>query len=197
VLIDRKQPGMRADFVSLDNADAVQQAVDHLVGNGYRELLYLTERVAGVSSRIERDAAFRTCLAAPVEGLAGQVIELADGNDAALDTALRELKRRAAPRPAAVVASNALVTLRVAAAVTRLGWRFGADLGFVGFDETDWAPLVGDGLTTIAQPTDDIGRVATSCLLERLQGRDLPPRQILLGGRLVSRASSRLVGSPR
>ena len=41
-----------------------------------------------------------------------------------------------------------------------LGWRFGADLGFVGFDETEWAPLVGPGLTTIAQPTDDLGRVA-------------------------------------
>ncbi|MBL0150214.1 MAG: substrate-binding domain-containing protein [Ideonella sp.] len=197
VLIDRKQPGMQADFVSLDNADAVQQAFDHLVANGYREFLYLTERVAGVSSRIEREAAFRACLAAPVEGLAGEAIELGEGDDAALDAALRKLKRRAATRPAAVLASNALVTLRLAAAVARLGWRFGVDLGFVGFDETDWAPLVGDGLTTIAQPTDDIGRVATSCLLERLQGRELPPRQILLAGRLVPRASSRPVASPR
>ena len=196
VLIDRKQSGLQADFVSLDNTDAVRQAFDHLVGNGYRELLYLTEPVAGVSSRIEREAAFQACLAAPVEGLAGQVIELSEGDDAALDAALQALRHRAAPRPAAVLASNALVTLRVAAAVARLGWRFGSDIGFVGFDETEWAPLVGDGLTTIEQPTDDIGRVATSCLLERLQGRDLPPRQILLAGRLVPRASSRAPATP-
>ncbi len=91
----------------------------------------------------------------------------------------------------AVLASNALVTLRVAAAVVRLHWSLGRDLGFVGFDETEWAPLIGPGVTTIEQPTDDIGRVATSCLLERLQGRDFPPRQILLAGRLVARASSR------
>lgn len=191
VLIDRKQAGMQADFVSLDNAGAMRQALDHLVGNGYRELLYLTEPVAGVSSRIEREAAFRAGLAPAVAGLAGRAVELADGDEAALDAALGQLAQRAAGRPAAVVASNAPVTLRVAAAVARLGWRFGVDLGFVGFDDTDWAPLVGDGLTTIAQPTDDIGRVATSCLLERLQGRDLPPRQILLAGRLVARASSR------
>ena len=197
VLIDRKQAGMHGDFVSLDNTDAVRQAFDHLVGNGYRELLYLTEPVAGVSSRIEREAAFKAGLAVPVEGVAGQAIELADGDDAALDAALRQLKRRAGARPAAVLASNALVTLRVAAAVARLGWRFGVELGFVGFDETDWAPLVGEGLTTIAQPTDDIGRVATSCLLERLQGHDLPPRQILLAGQLVPRASSRRVDSAR
>ena len=196
VLVDRRHAGMKADFVSLDNADAMQQALGHLAGNGYRELLYVTEPVAGVSSRVEREAAFRAQVAAARAGLAGQALELAEGDDAALDLALGALKHRAAQRPAAVLAGNALVTLRVAAAVARMGWRFGSDIGFVGFDETEWAPLVGDGLTTIAQPTDDIGRVATSCLIERLQGHDLPPRQILLSGRLVPRASSQRPGQP-
>ena len=188
VLVDRKHPGMAADFVSLDNADAARQAVGHLLAQGWRELLYVTEPVAGVSSRVERSGAFKAAVAAtPAAG--GQVLELSP-DDAALDLALRDLKRRAGRRPLAVVASNAPVTLRVAAAAARLGWQFGHDLGFVGFDETEWAPLLGPGLTTIEQPTDDIGRVATSCLIERLQGRDFPPRQILLAGRLVTRASS-------
>ena len=201
VLVDRKQPTMKADFVSLDNADGVLQALDHLVAGGYRELLYVTEPIAGVSVRVEREAAFRAYLGMPVDGLAGRTLELIEGDEAGLgatlDAALRLLKRRGGARPVAVLANNAPVTLRVAAAVGRLGWRFGDDLGFVGFDDTDWAPLVGGGLTTIAQPTDNIGRVATSCLLERLHGGDLPPRQILLAGRLVPRASSRRAGSPR
>jgi LacI family transcriptional regulator, kdg operon repressor len=191
VLVDRKHAGMHADFVSLDNADGVRQAVLHLLDNGWCELLYVTEPIAGVSSRVERAAAFRAVIEGQPKHVGGRVIEVADGDDAALDSALRELKRRGGRRPVAVLASNALVTLRVAAAVVRLGWSFGHELGFVGFDETEWAPLVGPGLTTIEQPTDDIGRVATSCLLERLQGRDLPPRQIQLSGRLVARASSR------
>jgi LacI family kdg operon repressor len=195
VLVDRKHAALQSDFVSLDNADAVHQAVAHLLGNGWRELLYITEPVAGVSSRVERDTAFRAAMAGQAKGVGGTVLELADGADGALDQALRDLKRRAGRRPAAVLASNALVTLRVASAVARLGWTFGAEIGFVGFDDTEWAPLVGDGLTTIAQPTDDIGRVAASCLLERLQGRALPPRQILLAGRLVERGSSRRRGA--
>jgi LacI family kdg operon repressor len=89
-----------------------------------------------------------------------------------------------------VLASNSVITLRVADAVQRLGWTFGHDLGFVGIDETEWAPLVGPGLTTVAQPTDALGRLATACLLERLKGLDVPPRQILLSGQLVERASS-------
>jgi LacI family kdg operon repressor len=60
----------------------------------------------------------------------------------------------------------------------------------VGFDETDWSPYVGPGLSTIVQPTDELGRIAAGCLIERLKGLELPPRQILLSGRLVPRGSS-------
>jgi len=190
VLVDRKHGAMHADFVSLNNADAVQRAVTHLLDNGWTELLFVTEPVAGVSSRAERETAFRDAVARRDKRAAGRSLEIGDGSDDALDQALRDLARRAGRRAPAVVSSNALVTLRVAAAVARLGWQFGRDLGFVGFDDTDWAPLIGPGLTTIAQPTDDLGRVAVSCLLERLQGRRLPPREILLTGRLIVRGSS-------
>jgi len=196
VLVDRKHAGMHADFVSMDNTDGVQLAVSHLIEQGWQELLYVTEPVFGVSSRIERAAAFGAAVTAA--GVAGQVMELPDGEPASVEQALLDLRRRAGRRPVAVIASNAVVTLRVAEAVAKISWQFGRDLGFVGFDETEWAPLVGPGLTTVQQPTDDIGRVATNCLLERLQGRDFPPRQILLAGRLVPRASSRSrVASPR
>jgi LacI family kdg operon repressor len=191
VLVDRKHPGMQADFVSIDNTDAMGQAVRHLHENGWRELLYVTEMPTGVSSRIEREAAFRAITQSLGKGVGAQILELVEGDDAALDRGLHDLKRRAGRRPAAVLAGNALVTLRVSAAMKRLDWQFGRDLGFVGVDETDWAPLVGPGLTTIEQPTDDIGRVAINCLLERLRDRNFPARHIVLGGRLVARASSR------
>jgi LacI family kdg operon repressor len=190
VLVDRKHAGMHADFVSLNNADAVEKAVSHLVANGYRELLFVTEPVAGVSSRVEREAAFRACVGRQGKGVAGRSLEIDEGAGETLEQALRELKRRGGKRAPAVISSNALVTLRVAAAMANLGWTFGADIGFIGFDETDWAPLIGPGLSSIAQPTDDLGRVAVSCLLERLQGRSLPAREILLPGQLVARGSS-------
>jgi len=195
VLVDRKRAGMAADFVSLDNAGAMQRVVAHLLQGGWRRLLYVTEPARGVSSRIERVAAFRSLSAAQGNAVDARVAELDDDGDA-LEQTLRESRQRAGPHPFAVVAGNAVVTLRVCAAVARLGWQFGRDLGFVGFDETEWAPLVGPGLTTIEQPTDEIGRVATHCLLERLQGRDLPVRQILLAARLVPRGSSRPATSP-
>ena len=189
VLVDRRHRALQTDYVSLDNAGAVRTAAEHLVSAGYRELLFVSEPLAGVSSRTEREAAFRAFLADHPQ-LAGRSFESAEGAAAALDEALRSLRKRSRAGKPAVLASNAVVTLRVAAAAARLGLRFGSDLGLVGFDETEWAGLIGPGITTIAQPTDDLGRLAASCLLERLQGLALAPRQILLPGRLIARGSS-------
>lgn len=189
VLVDRKHSNLETDFVALDNLNAVQQVISHLADNGWCDLLYVSQPVSGVSSRTERMAAFVSEMATRA-GCHGQVLESAEGEEAQLDDALRALQSRGQGRPVGVVAANAVVTLRVAAAVVRLGWRFGHDLGFVGFDETGWAPLVGPGLTTLEQPTNDIGQVAATCLLDRLQGLEFPPRHIRVLGQLVPRASS-------
>lgn len=196
VLVDRRHAEMQADFVSLDNAGAVRLGARHLVAAGYRELLFVSEPVLAVSSRMEREAAFhsfiRESAADPdhTPGLHGETFEAQEDDTEGLDNALRRLRQRAGARPPGVISSNAVVTLRVVAAMARLGWRLGADLGLVGFDETEWSPYVGPGLSTIAQPTDELGRLAAGCLIERLKGLDLPPRQILLSGRLVPRGSS-------
>ena len=188
VLIDRRHRNMQADFVSLDNAGAVRLGVEHLAQAGYRNLLYVTEPMKKVSSRLEREAAFRASIAEHDELLYGATFESAEEDSAGLEAALMRLQ--AAGRPVAVLAGNAVISLRVTGAVARLGWLLGSDIGMVGFDEADWAPLVGPGLSTIAQPTDDLGCLAARCLIERLNGLAPPPRQILLPGTLVARGSS-------
>ena len=196
VLVDRRHTGLAADFVSLDNEGAMREACAHLVEQGWQRLLYITQPLLGVSSRMERTAAFRACVTAQGKPVRGQVLELSadqgdEALDKALDKALAELRQRTKPgERCAVVSGNSVVTLRVAAAVSRVGWTFGQELGFVGFDDPEWAPLIRPGLTTVAQPTDAIGHRAAQCLLERLGGLAGPPRESLLPGRLMVRGSS-------
>jgi LacI family kdg operon repressor len=198
VLVDRLHPGMASDFVSLDNAAAMKAACGHLLEGGHSEVLYVTEPLQGVSSRRERSAAFKAFVDAHAGQLSGRVCENDEHDVAALDAELRALRKRARRgHRAAVLAGNAIVTLRVAAAMDRLGWQFGQELGFVGFDDPEWAPLIGPGLTTLAQPTDAIGRAAAACLIERLQGLDVPPRQLLLAGQLMKRGSSQAPGAAK
>lgn len=201
VLVDSRHAGMHTDFVSLDNRAAMRTACQHLVDGGYRELLYVTEPSKGVSSRRERTTAFGVCMTAHQPKVAGKVFESVVEEGAALDDALLALRTRAIGgrriadvdaegNGAAVIAGNAVVTLRVAQAMARLDLQFGRDIGFVGFDDPDWASLIGPGLSTISQPTDEIGRTAAKCLIERLKGLDVAPRQLLLPGELVVRGSS-------
>lgn len=54
VLVDRQLAELDTDLVGLDNADAVEQALDHLQQRGFRDILLVTEPLDGTSSRIER-----------------------------------------------------------------------------------------------------------------------------------------------
>jgi LacI family transcriptional regulator, kdg operon repressor len=192
VLVDRRHPGVEADFVSLDNPRAMQSVCAHLADEGWRELLYLTQPLAGVSSRLERADAFRKCLQSHGSAMRGTVQELHGDDNDALDQLLQEWRTAAGSgRATAIVAGNAVVTLRVAAAVDRLGWTFGQEVGFVGVDDPEWAPLIRPGLSAVAQPTDAIGRCAAQCLIERLGGLKDAARERMLPGQLVVRGSSR------
>lgn len=190
VLVDRLQSGLDADFVSVDNAAIVHMALAHLAANGFRELLLVSEPTEGVSSRAERRASFEAAAAWHGGYWESPGNEPADIARLAERLARLVAEARARGAAPAVLASNAIATLRVATAAQHAGLALGRELGFVGIDETDWAALIGPGLTTIAQPTDALGRAAAHCLIERLQGLQAPARKLALPGRLIARGSS-------
>jgi LacI family kdg operon repressor len=64
------------------------------------------------------------------------------------------------------------------------------EVGLLALDELDWYPLVGGGITALAQPTERIGQAAFQCLLERLQGATLPARRLDLRAELIVRGST-------
>jgi LacI family kdg operon repressor len=71
-----------------------------------------------------------------------------------------------------------------------LGCRLFEDLGLIALDDLDWYPLVGSGITALAQPTEDIGASAFDCLLKRLRGDDGPVRTLDYSAMLIVRGST-------
>lgn len=190
VLVDRLHDGLDVDFVSLDNPHAISLIATHLMDEGYRDLLFATEPTGTVSSRIERVQAFKAFVDGQGPQVRGSCIETIAEDPGALIDALQSLRQRAQGRPA-VVSSNAVVTLRIVAAVAELGWELGKDIGLVGIDDTPWTPYVGPGVTAVSQPTDELGRLAAQCLMQRLGGMTSPARTLLLPGTLIVRGSTR------
>ncbi|WP_176060869.1 LacI family DNA-binding transcriptional regulator [Paraburkholderia sp. BCC1876] len=93
------------------------------------------------------------------------------------------------PRRIALFAANAPVALCLA---LHLKARYGADwqsrVALLSIDDPDWAELT--GVTTIRQPTYEIGYRAVEFLHERIEGVQTSARDCLLPGELIVRAST-------
>lgn len=189
VLVDRKVEPLHSDLVGLDNAAAVHIAVEHLQQQGYRDVLLVSEAADGTSSRLERQASFKAEIASR-PGLTGAVLELDD----ALQSRLQAFV--ATPGPKALFCANGIAALACTRALKASGCRLFEDVGLIALDDLDWYPLVGNGITALAQPTEAIGASAFDCLLKRLRGDDAPTRTLDFLPELIIRGSTQsLVGA--
>jgi LacI family kdg operon repressor len=186
VLVDRKVDQLDSDLVGLDNPAAVATAIEHLHAQGYRDLLLVSEPQDGTSSRTERAAAFKLQIQTHAD-VQGAVIYTSDD----LEGQLQAFLQRPGPGPKAFFCANGVATLATTLALHRLGHSLFDDFGLLALDELDWYPLVGGGITSLAQPTHDIGVRAFECLLERLQGSRSPTRTVDFGVQLIVRGSTR------
>jgi GntR family transcriptional regulator, arabinose operon transcriptional repressor len=67
--------------------------------------------------------------------------------------------------------------------------RIPEDIRLVGIDDAPYASLLPVPLTTVHQPTREIGEAALRAMLDRIHMPHLPPREVLLDGELVVRKS--------
>jgi LacI family kdg operon repressor len=185
VLVDRKVEHLESDMVGLNNPQAVEMALAHLEERGYRDVLLVTEPFDGTSSRIERVNSFK----AQIEqrpALRGTSIETGSELTARLKTFLET----PGPGPKALFCANGIAALASTHALRELNINLFDDLGLIALDDLDWYPLVGSGITALAQPTTEIGASAFECLLKRLRGDDGAVRTLDFSARLIVRGST-------
>ncbi len=192
VLVDRTVDGLDADMVGLDNAAAVRQGVRHLIERGYNDLVFVVQPFEHVSSRREREAAFRAATQGEQAAHSTHVLDLreeegVDASLAALDLYLADAARHGAR--CALFAANAPVALRLALHLkAKLGAQWQQQVALIAIDDPEWAELA--GITTIRQPTREIGYRAVEFLHERIEGAAPAARAAAFAGELVVRAST-------
>ncbi|KNC91133.1 LacI family DNA-binding transcriptional regulator [Trabulsiella odontotermitis] len=189
VLIDRKIPDFACDVVGLDNTQAATTATEHLVDQGFEALLFLSEPLGTVNTRRERLSAFRATLAR-YPGIMAENAEVPLADSAVIDNALRQFHTRHRGMRKAVMSANGALTLQVARSLKRLGLHWGSDIGLLGFDELEWAELAGVGITTLKQPTWQIGFAAVEQVVRRIEGNHEPIREQVFSGELIVRGST-------
>ncbi|MFJ3482996.1 LacI family DNA-binding transcriptional regulator [Pseudomonas sp. NPDC090202] len=186
VLVDRKVEQLPSDLVGLNNVAAVEQALDHLHAQGYRDILMISEPQDGTSSRIERVEAFKHGIGQRKD-MRGEVGETGESLRPRLQAFLAQDDHGAK----ALFTGNGVATLTTTRLLHDLGCHLFDDVGLIALDELDWYPLVGSGITSLAQPTHEIGVTAFECLLNRLRGDQEPVRLFDFPAQLVVRGSTR------
>ena len=88
--------------------------------------------------------------------------------------------------PTAILALTDVLALGVLDTVAARGLRAGVDVSVTGFDDIDQAAAA--GLTTIRQPAEDKGRIATELLLDPPAGEHR--QQIVLPTEMITRPST-------
>jgi GntR family transcriptional regulator of arabinose operon len=172
------------DLVGIDNRRAGYIVTAHLLACGSRRVAFvgLPNMAATVDAR---EAGYREALFAFDHPIERSLMQRIDPGDA---DGVRGWMH--ANGPDAIVCANDRTAGRLMQTLLRLGYRIPADVRITGIDDAELASLLPVPLTTLRQPTRQIGDAALSAMLERVTRRDLPPRDILLACELVVRESS-------
>lgn len=94
------------------------------------------------------------------------------------------------PRPSAVFASNDYMAAAVLKLATQRQLKVPDDISIAGFDNAPIARHIWPGLTTIAQPVEEMTRQAVDLLIEQIGGTQAQVRQTTLEAKLITREST-------
>jgi DNA-binding LacI/PurR family transcriptional regulator len=186
VLVGRSAEAQSLDSVTNDDHAGAVLAVEHCASLGHRRIAHIDGGPgAGAPARRRgyEDAMRRLRLARHVQVVAGSFTE-EGGHHGAV-----ELLAAGAP-PTAIFAANDLAAVGALNAIEEHGLSVPGDISLVGYDNTSLAALRHVSLTTIHQPRLEMGRMAVTALLERLEEGRRRARRATLQPTLVVRATT-------
>ncbi|MCP3870551.1 MAG: substrate-binding domain-containing protein [Gammaproteobacteria bacterium] len=186
VILD-SEPFPNACAIGDDSVLGGRQATDYLIERGFREIGCLTGPQNHPRSR-DRFCGFEKAM-----GVAEQPIKMdwIVANDLTAQGGYEAMTRilNAGPQPQAVFAFNDLMALGAYRAVMERGLSIPDDISVVGYDDLEIAKLLFPALTTIRQPSFELGLEAAQILIRHLENKVEIPPQIQLIPKLIIRNS--------
>lgn len=170
------------DYVGVDYAAGMHQAVDHLALLGHEKIAFAVHGAIHSAYRERVDGFHQAMLARGFDPrvvihFPAQLGEIADATHLLFEQVIR---------PTAVICFNDVVALGLSAGLHDRGLTIGRDISLIGFDDVADAEAIRPKLTSVATGPEKIGEMAARLLLERIADPDIQPRH------LVNRTSLRI-----
>lgn len=186
IVVGRRVADAALDVVRTADDDGVGQIVDHLVGLGHREIVYVDGGKGVIAT--DRRRGYRTAMRR--HGLDSHVRILhGDHTEAAGERAARKLLDGGS-LPTAVLTYNDPSAIGVLAALARVGVSVPGEVSVVGYDDDALSRLSCFNLTTVSQNAAEQARYAVAAAVERLDEDRTEPREVVLTPHLVLRGTT-------
>lgn len=187
VCFDRRIPGDPVDTVAIDNLEGARQMTAHLLGLGHKKI-GLIVGPGELSTSVERADGYRKALRDVDAAIDETLIRMVPPRPSASYDHTLELMAMDEP-PTAIFAGNNQLALGVISAIMERKLLIPDDVAVVGFDDAPWAKVLSPPLTTIRQPTYEMGRRAAELLFSRMAQPNRMPALITLRPELIIRRS--------
>ena len=169
VLLDRTVATIESDAVLLDNRQAAHVLTTHLLEQRHVRIALVAGR-PDIEISQHREEGYRKALAQ--HGLAADAALVAYGQfreEGACQATLALLDLPSPPT--ALVSSSNHTTIGIMRALAQRRLSCPGDISLVAIDELPWSSGFEPALTVAPQPANDMGRIASMWLLDRILGR--------------------------
>jgi DNA-binding LacI/PurR family transcriptional regulator len=188
VLLGSSPAGLNVDSVDIDNKEAAEIAVGHLISLGRRRIGTVTGNLR-MTSGAERLMGYREALAAAAITADPTLIE---EGDYTADRAFLATERLLVAHPDldGLFAPSDVMAAAALRVLLRAHKRVPEDVALIGFDDSPISWNSRPPLTTIRQPAKHMGREAVDLLVHRVEAPESEPRRIVLSAELICREST-------
>lgn len=196
-LIDDKMPvvffnrvieKLDASKVLFDDYKWALFATEHLIHQGFTDILHIagTKSLSLTKNRIRGFEAAHRKHKLKIGTITHTGFTTKDGETIAEDL-IKDKKL-----PQAIFASNDALAIGAMSVFKKHGYKVPEDIAIMGFSESRVAKHISPSLTSVKQPTHDMGRAAAQLLLEQIntKGSVHIPQTLILNGQLNIRESS-------
>jgi len=191
VLLDRRIPGFRANFVGIDDLLAGTLATEHLISVGCKIIAHIGG--SDVSTAMERQEGYLAALEKHGLSLSRDyVVKQGRGDNDGDRTGYVGMEHllKLDPRPDGVFCCNDPIAMGAMRAILETGLRIPEDIAILGCGNVHYSDLLRVPLSSIDQDAAGLGENAANLALSIVKRKGAAPKTLVLPARLVIRRST-------
>lgn len=182
VIAGRPFHALDVSYIDVDNIQASKNAVNHLIGLGYKRVATIAGATNSTVS-IDRLKGYQNAL---TEASIEIIPDLITEGDFTEISGYQAMQRLLPARPDAVFVASDNMAVGAMRAVREAGLSVPEDVAFVGFDDLPML-ISGPQLTTVRQPVVQFGFKAVEILIDLIENGVKPARRVILDTELIIR----------